>query len=156
MDKLTVHGGATHVASQHAFEVVFLKNGIHVYAYDMKGEPLSVDGLNGTATLTPKKAGEKGHDVTFKANPGKDQTRGFLAADTDLAAIAKDPHTVKIAIKGLPGDKEKDVTFEVPFTGLSPEVHYACPKCSGQQADPGECGKCHVKLEKKVGAAAKT
>jgi len=152
-DKINVHGGTTKVEAEHAFEVVFMKTGIHVYAYDMKGEPLSSDGLSGTATFTPKKPGDKPVDTPFKAVPGKDGARAYLAADAaDMTAVS----TVKIAIKGLKGDKEKSVSFDMPFSSLSPEVHYVCPKCQASMADPGECPKDKVKLDKKTGAAAKS
>ena len=150
-DKINVHGGNPHQTAAHAFEVVFVKNGIIIYPYDIKGEPLAVDGLNSSITLTPKKAGEKPNTITAKATPGKDKTvRGFLIADTDLAAAAKDSMMVKITISGLKNDKEKEATFEIPFTGLSPDVKYVCTKCKMEGKDPGECTACKVVLEKKV------
>lgn len=153
VEKITVHGGVPHNENEHAFEVVFLKTGIHVYAYDMKGEPVSADALSGSATVMLKKAGEKPQEVTLKPTAAKTAGgRGFLAGDTDVTGAA----SVKISIKGLKGEKEKEVAFDLPFSGLSPEVKYVCPKCSGEQADPGECSKDKVKLEKKSTPAPKT
>jgi hypothetical protein len=151
-DKINVHGGTTKILTEHAFEVVFTKAGIHVYSYDMKGEPVGTDGLTGNATFTPKKAGDKPIDVAFKAVPSKDGSRAYLLAETDPTVTSN----VKITIKGLKGDKEKTATFDLPFSALSPEVHYVCPKCQGQMADPGECPKDKVKLDKKVGTAPKS
>jgi hypothetical protein len=149
-EKLTVHGGTSKIEKEHAFEVVFTKTGIKLYPYDMKGEPLGTDGLAGNASFTMKKTGDKPQDVAFKAVPSKDGSRAYLAADiADITVI----NGVKINVKGLKGDKEKEVTFDLPFTTLSPEVHYVCPKCQGQMADPGECPKDKVKLEKKTAPA---
>jgi hypothetical protein len=148
VEKITVHGGMHYIAKQHAFEIVALKDVVHVYPYNMKAEPITVSGISGTIVITPA----EGEAKTFTLNPVLNVRPGweFLKASGDFTELTKKPFKIKAAIKGLPGTTEKDVTFDLSFASLSPVVRYVCKPCNLEVLDPGTCSKCSVKLERTI------
>ena len=154
-DKINVHGGRAWVGKETAFEIVFVKEGVRLYPYDKKGAPMSTAGLEAKGNIDIKTGEAASKPLAFKAVVPKpaDKDKGvreFLFAEIDLSKMPKDAGTFKFNVTGLKSDTEKEVAFELPFTGLSPTVLYVCPKCKGESSDPGQCAPCNAPLEKIV------
>ena len=150
-----MHGGRTWVGKDSAFEIVFLKDSVRLYPYDRKGAPVSTAGLEAKGNLDIKAGENASKPLTFKSMvpkpTDKDKgTREFLIAEIDLSKMPKDAATFRFMVTGLKSETEKEASFETPFTGLSPDVRYVCPKCKGESLDPGECTPCKAPLEKVV------
>src|SRR5512140_1701174 len=156
-ERCELHGGEVAMTKAHHFETVFAPDGIHVYMYSEKQDPLPIDGPAGIVTLKEKagatrdikmipdttKAGVT--DVYFcemydsppQHAPGKCPTCGMtlvlqkgLFAPADLSKTP--PNTLKatVHLTRLGGD-ENEVTFTETYAGPQKEKAATPAKSSG-------------------------
>ena len=150
--KAEMHGGVSTMTQSHHFEVVYLADGIRLYAYDGAQNPVAAEGIQGNVTLSYKDAEAETVDLVYMlpvligSGNMVMESRDYLFVPVDLSAAEPGSFRVQISLSQLPGDGESEVQFIDSFQGLSNRP-YLCPMHAdvwGESAD-SECPLCGMK-----------
>lgn len=135
------HGGMVHAVDKTHVEVVFDREGVHVFALDAEKSPVDLGKASGKVEVRPEEGEPKNVELKAAGSRGSSKLQGKL----DLARVPEGKTTARVELAGIPGRSEA-ATIEIPFR-LARIVEYACPmKCVAPQADPGKCSKCKMAL----------
>ena len=137
--KAEMHGGSVAMSKMHHFEVVFKKDQVQVYLYDLHQNPLAAKGVSGKVTLKFRKGKSKTLPLEFVAaskgmahpEAGEMHDHGhekeeanhamgmsFLRAKVDLSSIKPGQMKAVFSLTGLPNTKERAATFTETFRGF--------------------------------------
>jgi hypothetical protein len=129
-----LHGGTALDAAGHLFEVVYLPDGIRVYAYDGNEAPVSLAGATGEVALeyTKPEASVASVAMVYTGAPEVEMgneiltANDYLFAAVDLSGVQTGSVNLGFAITGLTGGSGEAAEFETSF-GLITERPYSCP-----------------------------
>lgn len=146
--KAEAHGGTVTMAEGYHFETAFHKDGVAVYVYGPKQEPLDPKDASGSVTVEFQdgKAPVQAKLAYVPAGSGKDV--GLLLGGAALEDVEEASAKAVVDLVGLPGEP-KEFSYKTAFH-FAPDALYECPmKCVPPQKDPGKCSKCGMALVKK-------
>jgi hypothetical protein len=152
------HGGQVTMTKEFHVEVAFDRESTRVYLYDSKQNPISAKSVTGTVNVSFRDQSRKSLDVELSYAPTKEhgnshagshQTEhSFLQADVNLEEVLEGDMNAVFVLKNLPGESEKEITFEEKFKQAR-IITYECPmSCVSPASDPGECSKCGMALKR--------
>ncbi len=156
--KAEAHGGTVVMSKLHHFEVVFKKNAVKVYLYDLNQNPIPAKGVKGTVTLKFRGGDSKTLPLEYGApngmkhkekgehmhkESGKEHHDGmgmdYLYAKVDLSEARPGQVKAVFSLTGLPNKKETRATFTETFRGW---------KKKGGHSHKGQKGDHHEKDHK--------
>jgi hypothetical protein len=155
------HGGQVTMTKEFHFEVVFERRAVNVFLYNAKQNPISAKSVTGTVSFSFRDKDRQPVDAELSygnpagehdGNPSHEgeHTRGqdFLRADVDLSEVQEGEMKAVFALKGLPGENEKEITLKEAFK-LARIVTYECPmSCMAPTDEPGNCEKCGMTMKR--------
>lgn len=154
-EQAQLHGGTATMTKAHHFEVVYMPDGIRVYAYDGKQHPIAAKGITGEVTLM-RKDGEP-ETLELKHQPGAplgededaEHMHDYLFAPIDLSSAKAESFRARFELKGMSGENEPETQFISTYGGLT-KADYVCPMhpdAWGATAD-SKCPLCGMKTTK--------
>lgn len=154
--KAEAHGGQVTMTKEFHFEVLFHRDEVRVYLYDIKQNPLSMHGIAGTVSFRTRTGRKPAAQLRYVAPHGGDHDEGghheakkavgYLSARAHLASAHPGGLKATFHLRNLPGKHEKELSFIETFQGV---VEFACGmKGHPVQKTPGKCPKCGMKLVK--------
>ncbi|RMD98553.1 MAG: hypothetical protein D6814_07325 [Calditrichaeota bacterium] len=138
--KAEMHGGSVAMSKMHHFEVVFKKDQVQVYLYDLHQNAIPAKGVSGKVTLKFRKgeaktlplefvaaakgmehheAGEMHEHGHEKEEADHEMGMSFLRAKVDLSKVKPGQMKAVFSLSGLPNAKERAATFTETFRGFS-------------------------------------
>jgi len=150
--KAEMHGGVSTMTQSHHFEVVYLEDGIRLYAYDDSQQPIAAEGIQGSVTLSYKDAEAETVDLVYMlpvligSGHMAMESREYLFVPMDLSATEPGSFQVQVSLSQLPGEDESEVQFTDSFQGLSnrPYMCHMHADVWGESAD-SKCPLCGMK-----------
>lgn len=137
------HGGLVREAGPLKVEVVFDRDGVHVFAQGPEQQPVDLKDAEGTIALAFQQGERPAETVELKAT--RDRGPKHLQARADLALVLEGQATATVRLSKVPG-REGEVSLEVPFR-LARLLEHTCPmRCVPGQAEPGKCSRCKMDL----------
>jgi len=125
--QLGPHGGELSYASATWHEVVFKPDGVRVFLYDTKGQPVNVSRLNAQITMrvdgNPK---DFSYPLRPDATPGA--TANALHIAVDLSKISDHRMQTEFAISGIPGQQPAQFAQKFHITRSAAELAIAQQK----------------------------
>jgi YHS domain-containing protein len=125
--QLGPHGGELSYASTTWHEVVFKPDGVRVFLYDAKGQPVNVSRLNAQITMRVD-GNPKPYTYPMSPDTTRDAAANALHLAVDLSKIPDHRMETEFSISGIPGQQPAQFAQKFHITRSAAEVAIAQQK----------------------------